>query len=313
MRFFKSVLPHSPTKIARDSARMEEDRPTARGQDNEEDEEDALPDWTTFAKFAKSVTDALPRRADTLDRCRTLNKGTADVPSIPRRGEKGFSPLPATNILNSTEEARTLSAYQLATLANSRAALFSALSSGTRSHSSKSHNSFTWRPEISRATIDNTATYGIHFSSIGLYNSERKRLELLPEEALYLFERGIIELHSETVDEGATNREFWTPGQKEKQFDAECWWMDAWRIVLGGDNAGESSQNSSDDAHRSRSIAGRVFCIDDLRWRRRRQDQSWRRITAEIGIWQDEISRREFVESLREVLGGRKSNLPYFS
>lgn len=185
---------------------MEQDRPTARGQDNEEDEEDALPDWTTFAKFAKSVTDALPHRADTLDRCRTLNKGTADVPSIPRRGEKDFSPLPATNILNSTEEARTLSAYQLATLANSRAALFSALSSGTRSHSSKSHNSFTWRPEISRATIDNTATYGIHFSSIGLYNSERKRLELLPEEALYLCERGIIELHSETVDEGATNR-----------------------------------------------------------------------------------------------------------
>ena len=149
---------------------------------------------------------ALPRPADELDRRRTLDKGSAEVPMIPRRGEKDFSPLPATNILNSTEEARTLSAYQLATLANSRAALFSALSSGTRSHSSKSHNSFTWRPELSRATLDNAATYGIHFSNVGMYNSERKRVELFPEEALYLCERGIIELHSETVDEGVTNR-----------------------------------------------------------------------------------------------------------
>lgn len=32
---------------------MEDDRPTANKIDEEENEEDALPDWRQFAKFAK--------------------------------------------------------------------------------------------------------------------------------------------------------------------------------------------------------------------------------------------------------------------
>lgn len=35
--------------------------------------------------------------------------------------------------------------------------------------------------------------HGIHFQSTGRYESLRKRLELLPEETLYLLERGTIE------------------------------------------------------------------------------------------------------------------------
>lgn len=36
-------------------------------------------------------------------------------------------------------------------------------------------------------------THGIHFNSLGQYNSLRSRIELLPEEALYMVERGSLE------------------------------------------------------------------------------------------------------------------------
>ena len=209
VRFFSRSLAQFPTESLESSAewrtiaRVRGDRTTRRmrktrcptGQPllNSQSQSN-LP---LLARFAQ---------AEQLARYRTLSKGTTDVPAIPRRGEKDFSPLPTTSILNSTEEARTLSAYQLATLANSRAALFSALDSGTRNHSSKSHNSFTWRPELSRATNDNPATFGIHFNTIGSYQTERKRVELLPEEALYLCERGILELYTETEEDGVINR-----------------------------------------------------------------------------------------------------------
>lgn len=38
------------------------------------------------------------------------------------------------------------------------------------------------------------AAYGVHFSNIGHFNQKRKTLELLPEEAVYMVERGAIEL-----------------------------------------------------------------------------------------------------------------------
>lgn len=43
--------------------------------------------------------------------------------------------------------------------------------------------------------------YGVHFLTVGRFSVERKRLELRPEEALYLAERGTIELWWETRGE----------------------------------------------------------------------------------------------------------------
>ncbi|GAA5944322.1 tRNA splicing endonuclease subunit SEN54 [Sporobolomyces koalae] len=166
---------------------MEDDRPSAAHVDHEEAEEDALPDWTQFAKFAKTNAD----------------KGTLSnaVPFIPKRGEKDFEPLPASSAFPPTSKEATLSTYQQNTLQASRNALYTALSTGSRQHSSRHHNSFTWRPELARATCDNgIATYGIHFGSIGHFHVDRKQVELLPEEALYMNERGAIELWKETAE-----------------------------------------------------------------------------------------------------------------
>lgn len=45
-----------------------------------------------------------------------------------------------------------------------------------------------------RAKNGNPATvHGIHFQTIGRYEGSRRRMELLPEEVLYLLERGTVE------------------------------------------------------------------------------------------------------------------------
>ncbi|KAI5475801.1 hypothetical protein MNV49_000812 [Pseudohyphozyma bogoriensis] len=167
---------------------VEDDRPTAVQVDAEEVEagEDSLPDWRQFAKLAKASSDE-PKA----------------IPFIPKRGEKDFEPIPPSDIPLTGNEA-LLSQHQLNTLNESRTALFAALASGSRQHSSKNYNSFTWRPEVDggRATCDaGQATYGIHFLTVGRYDVDRKRIELMPEEALYLAERGALELWSEKVDE----------------------------------------------------------------------------------------------------------------
>jgi tRNA-splicing endonuclease subunit Sen54 len=138
----------------------------------------------------------------TLDRSNGDKGSTpAAVPFIPKRGEKDFEPLPASSAFPPSSKEATLSAHQQNTLQTSRNALYSALSSGSRQHSSRHHNSFTWRPELARATCDNgIATYGIHFGAIGHFHVDRKQVELLPEEALYMNERGAIELWKETAE-----------------------------------------------------------------------------------------------------------------
>ncbi|GAA6049227.1 hypothetical protein JCM3770_003317 [Rhodotorula araucariae] len=162
---------------------MEDDRPSAAHVDTEEAEEDALPDWSRFASFAKAN--------------REKSEGAVLVPFIPKRGEKDFEPLPASEAFPPSSKEATLSAHQRQLLQASRNALYTALSSGSRHHSSRAHNSFTWHPELDggRATCDaGNASYGIHFSHIGHFNQHRKQLELLPEEALYMVERGAVEL-----------------------------------------------------------------------------------------------------------------------
>jgi hypothetical protein len=104
----------------------------------------------------------------------------------------------------SSKEA-TLSQHQRNLLQESRNALYTALSSGSRHHSSKAHNSFTWRPDLDggRAVCDaGNSVYGVQFSNIGHFNQKRKTLELLPEEALYMVERGAIELWKESSSNG---------------------------------------------------------------------------------------------------------------
>lgn len=124
---------------------------------------------------------------------------------IPRRGEKDFEPVSVQaerqGLLETEGKTALLSEYQSITLQESRSALFSAISSGTRAHNSKHHNSFTWRANLEggRASCDGPSAYGVHFLTIGRHSTERKRLELYPEEALYLAERGVIELWKESL------------------------------------------------------------------------------------------------------------------
>ncbi|KAF8195394.1 tRNA-splicing endonuclease subunit sen54 N-term-domain-containing protein [Pholiota molesta] len=110
-------------------------------------------------------------------------------PVIPRRGEKEFEPRAGggTNL-------------QLHVLDRSRSAMFDTLRA-TRTISSKAVSYATWYPDISRTHV--TVARGIHFSSMG-HSAPRevvgedgiekiqKRLELLPEEAIYLIERGSL-------------------------------------------------------------------------------------------------------------------------
>ncbi|KAF4617922.1 hypothetical protein D9613_005767 [Agrocybe pediades] len=112
-------------------------------------------------------------------------------PIIPKRGEKEFEPRAGggTNL-------------QLHVLDRSRAAMLDTLRA-TRTISSKVISYATWYPAIARAHV--TVPRGIHFSNMG-HSAPRpvsgeesgttekiqKRLELLPEEAIYLIERGSL-------------------------------------------------------------------------------------------------------------------------
>ncbi|KAG2147403.1 tRNA-splicing endonuclease subunit sen54 N-term-domain-containing protein [Suillus bovinus] len=110
-------------------------------------------------------------------------------PVIPKRGEKDFEPAPGGG-----------SGLQVHVLDRARAAMFDALKAD-RAISSKSASYGIWFPQISRVHV--TVAKGIHFSVMG-HSAARptsvdggstklqKRLELLPEEALYLIERGAL-------------------------------------------------------------------------------------------------------------------------
>ncbi|PPQ64161.1 hypothetical protein CVT24_008796 [Panaeolus cyanescens] len=110
-------------------------------------------------------------------------------PVIPKRGEKEFEPRGAggTNL-------------QQHVLDRSRSAMFETLKS-QRTISSKSVSYGTWYPSLGRTHV--TTARGIHFSNMGHsaprsvlgedgVSKVQKRLELLPEEALYLIERGSL-------------------------------------------------------------------------------------------------------------------------
>lgn len=136
-------------------------------------------------------------------------------PVIPKRGEKDFEPASVDRHID----------LQQSLLETSRSALFSAISSGVRSHSSKSPNRAIWDPVLERAYMvpvadvslppsahinrelltssENAsagAVHGVHFLTMGTFVHERKRMELMPEEVLYLIERGSVECWTSNVD-----------------------------------------------------------------------------------------------------------------
>ncbi|CAL1712275.1 unnamed protein product [Somion occarium] len=108
-------------------------------------------------------------------------------PVIPKRGEKDFEPIVQGG-----------SGYQQHVLNRARTAMLDALRM-PRTISSKGISYGIWHPEIARVHV--TTARGTHFTSMGHSvaraegNSTQralKRLELLPEEALYLVERGSL-------------------------------------------------------------------------------------------------------------------------
>lgn len=148
--------------------------------ENEDACEEEAPDWRLLSNYAKTLG---------------AQKTTGNVePFIPRRGEKDFEPTEA------------MANAQAKALTESRQALFAALSAGIRGHSSRDHVRCIWTRckkmnlsahqwnagGMDQPYVDGIAK-GVLFSSIGRWSRERKRLELNPEELLYLIERGTVE------------------------------------------------------------------------------------------------------------------------
>ncbi|KAK0455383.1 tRNA-splicing endonuclease subunit sen54 N-term-domain-containing protein [Desarmillaria tabescens] len=107
-------------------------------------------------------------------------------PVIPKRGEKEHEPAAGGE-----------SGLQQHILQRSRNAMFEALRA-TRTISSKTVSYGIWHPSLARVSVP--VARGTHFSSMG-HSASRlakdkekptKRLELLPEEAIYLIERGSL-------------------------------------------------------------------------------------------------------------------------
>ncbi|KDN40083.1 hypothetical protein RSAG8_08404, partial [Rhizoctonia solani AG-8 WAC10335] len=135
-------------------------------EDGESSGDEGMPDWTNIPGV------------------RGLSRAI-----IPKRGEKEFEP---------AEGGAT--ALQSHVLARSQNAMFSALK-GSRGAGSKTISYAVWYPTLGRAHV--TVARGTHFSTLGHSairepepnsNSTKaqKRLELMPEEALYLMERGSL-------------------------------------------------------------------------------------------------------------------------
>ncbi|KAF8754721.1 tRNA-splicing endonuclease subunit sen54 N-term [Rhizoctonia solani] len=110
-------------------------------------------------------------------------------PVIPKRGEKEFEPA-----------AGGTTALQSHVLNKSRNAMLSALK-GSRGAGSKTMSYAVWYPKLGRAHV--TVARGTHFSTLGHSalrepapgsgsTKAQKRLELMPEETLYLMERGSL-------------------------------------------------------------------------------------------------------------------------
>ncbi|CAG7855090.1 SubName: Full=Related to tRNA-splicing endonuclease {ECO:0000313/EMBL:CCA70308.1} [Serendipita indica DSM 11827] len=130
----------------------------ATGEQNADSgEEDQMLDWSKLAPKPSKASRALPKR-----------------------GEKAFEPIAAGP-----------SAYQKHTLEKAREAMYTALSA-QREIQTKRLSQAIWIPSLYRAHVVDSR--GVVFVSLGSYvrrpETPHKRLELLPEEILYMVERG---------------------------------------------------------------------------------------------------------------------------
>ncbi|KAH8104966.1 tRNA-splicing endonuclease subunit sen54 N-term-domain-containing protein [Phellopilus nigrolimitatus] len=155
------------------------------------DEDDGAPDWTRLSALASASARA----------------NSANRPVIPKRGEKEFEPVGGVSGSGARGTGTDLQQHKLERV---RAAMFSALDVERRV-SSKVVSYAVWKPDIARACV--LSARGNHLLSMG-HNVPRdvcseglaepgevkegaqkekkveKVVELLPEEALYLVERG---------------------------------------------------------------------------------------------------------------------------
>ncbi|KAG6812625.1 hypothetical protein H0H92_001844 [Tricholoma furcatifolium] len=151
--------------------------------DNDEaqsEDEDVGLDWSKMFVFI--LYNALPQLT-------CLGRPGIARPVIPKRGEKDFEPKPGGG-----------SGLQIHFLDTARSAMFETLRA-TRTISSKTVSYAVWYPKLARTHV--TVAKGIHFSSMG-HSAPRptvdkdgaekiyKRLELLPEETIYLVEKGSL-------------------------------------------------------------------------------------------------------------------------
>ena len=151
---------------------MEDDKVArATPAQGDSDEEEDMPDYRVLSALSSKHLSAGGMSTD------------ASAPSIPKRGEKDFEP--------------TGFGGQTKVLEQSRHALFTTISL-PRAHSSKTLCTATWDPHFQRAFVH--AQRGQSCTHMGV--SQRRRvesgqnqtcLELFPEEAIYLIERGALD------------------------------------------------------------------------------------------------------------------------
>ena len=143
-------------------ADADEDRPITAAQNQEQDPSEETQDF----RFLNSIINS--------------SGHSTDAPSIPKRGEKDFEPNPTQS--------------QAATLEASRDAMHTALSR-PRLHQAKTHLIAQYCPDTPRgdcvARVDKA--HGVLFRTMGQGDS-KNRMWLLPEEALYLLERGSLDI-----------------------------------------------------------------------------------------------------------------------
>ncbi|GAB7362727.1 hypothetical protein MBLNU230_g3033t1 [Neophaeotheca triangularis] len=155
-------------------------------------------DEDTIPKNGPSVGEDIDLSDETQDFRFLANfSSSKDAPKIPKRGEKDFEPH-ATKLQDNS-------------LAASRQAMHNALAH-ERIHQPKSHVTATYHPETNMAYAYNPK--GPHFAKMGqvlpaaqdpLGNDKRRgqRIWLLPEEALYLVERGTLDVRWPSLDPDA--------------------------------------------------------------------------------------------------------------
>lgn len=125
----------------------------------------------------------------------TSSSSTNDAQSLPRRGEKDFEPNPTM--------------HQASALASSRQAMHDALAA-PRLHNLKTHLTAEIVPDKDGACVCVEKNRGQHFRTMGS-GDKFNRIWLLPEEALYLIERGSLDIRWPLMENDGAKEELPLP------------------------------------------------------------------------------------------------------